>query len=55
MTRHAVDTAHALYLAGTLTLDQAAGYAGCTPELLARRFGPRDTSIDLPDATPPGR
>ncbi|WP_254537786.1 DUF7317 family protein [Halomarina litorea] len=51
MTRHAVDTARALYLAGTLTLEQAAGYAGCTPERLAERLHLPDPSIDLPDAT----
>jgi hypothetical protein len=55
MHKHAIDTAHSLFLAGTLTAEQAAGYAGCTPESLAERFRLRGTHVDLPDGRSGGR
>ncbi|MFC5970244.1 hypothetical protein ACFPYI_02765 [Halomarina salina] len=42
MRSHAVETATALYEAGTLTLEQAAGQAGMSADEMAARVQPRD-------------
>jgi predicted HTH domain antitoxin len=52
MRSHAVETATTLYEAGTLTLEQAAGQAGLSPEAMAVRVGRRD--VDAPDDLEPG-
>lgn len=38
MRQHAVTGAISLYQAGTLTLEQAAGYAGVTPKSMGERL-----------------
>ena len=54
MRSHAVETATALYQAGTLTLEQAAGQAGMSPDEMAARVGASvDPDEDLDAGDPP--
>lgn len=46
MRQHAVVTAISLYQAGTLTLEQASGYAGVTPGTMRERL--RLRGIEIP-------
>jgi predicted HTH domain antitoxin len=46
MRQHAVATAISLYQDGTLTLDQAAGYAGVTPGTMRERLRNRGIACD---------
>lgn len=47
MHHHAVTMAMSLYQNGTLTLDQAAGYAGVTPGAMRERL--RTQGVELRD------
>lgn len=51
MRRHAVVAAMSLYRAGTLTLEQAAGYAGVTPGTMRERL--RGNGIDVRETSAP--
>jgi hypothetical protein len=54
MRPHAVETATALYEAGTLTLEQAAGQAGLSPDAMAARVDPRDADSGGRSVDPDG-
>lgn len=51
MRQHAVATAISLYQAGTLTLEQASGYAGITPGTMRERLRLKDIEIRDEPAT----
>ncbi|RRJ32818.1 DUF7317 family protein [Halocatena pleomorpha] len=51
MRQHAVVAAISLYQSGTLTLEQAAGYAGVTPETMHKRL--RGKGVDVRETTAP--
>lgn len=48
MRQHAVATAISLYQDGTLSLEQAAGYAGVTPGTMRERLRVRGIAHDEP-------
>jgi len=50
MRTHAVETAAALYEAGTLTLEQAANQAGLPADEMAARVRPKDVAGEDLDA-----
>ncbi len=51
MRQHAVVAAISLYQSGTLTLEQAAGYAGVTPETMYKRL--QGNGINVRETTAP--